>query len=105
LPARVSALNRRAAIVSANLAHLTAVVKPLETVKLEELSDGHVSDMWHEGMALGTAMEEFGEQMDEVSAILEELLATRMREKRVAEFVVESRGGGKGSRRNRTPGL
>jgi hypothetical protein len=77
LPSRVSALNRRAAIVSANLAHLTAVVKPLETTKPDDLSEAHLTDMWEEGICLGKAMEEFREQMEEVSLILEELLVGR----------------------------
>ncbi|KAI4635291.1 uncharacterized protein J4E87_000241 [Alternaria ethzedia] len=77
LPSRVSALNRRAAIVSANLTHLTAVVKPLETIKPDDLSEAHLSDMWEEGVCLGKAMEEFKEQMEEVSLILEELLIGR----------------------------
>jgi hypothetical protein len=77
LPSRVSALNRRAAIVSANLAHLTAVVKPLETTKPDDLSEAHLNDMWEEGVCLGKAMEEFREQMEEVSLILEELLIGR----------------------------
>jgi len=77
LPSRVSALNRRAAIVSANLTHLTAVVKPLETIKPDDLSEAHLSDMWEEGVCLGKAMEEFKEQMEEVSLVLEELLIGR----------------------------
>jgi hypothetical protein len=77
LPSRVSALNRRSAIVSANLAHLTQVVKPLETTKPDDLSEAHLTDMWEEGVCLGKAMEEFKEQMEEVGLILEELLIGR----------------------------
>jgi hypothetical protein len=95
LPSRVQALNRRAAIVQANLAHLTTVVKPLETIKPEELSDNHLSDMWQEGVSLGDAMEEFKKQMEEVSLILEELLASR-RKKMVGGVGIESMRGGSG---------
>lgn len=77
LPARIQALNRRAAIVSTSLAHLTAVVKPLESTKPEEVSDGQLGDMHYEGQVLGEAMEEFKEQMDEVKGMLQELLVSR----------------------------
>jgi hypothetical protein len=83
LPSRVSALNRRAAIVSKNLDHLTAVVKPLEKIKPDDLSESHLSDMWEEGVCLGKAMEEFKEQMEEVSLILEELLIGRKKAMKV----------------------
>ncbi|KAE8857361.1 hypothetical protein PTNB29_08428 [Pyrenophora teres f. teres] len=65
LPSCLLALNRRAAIVSASLAHLTAVVKPLETTKPEELTENQLQDIWEEGAGLGRAMEEFREQMEE----------------------------------------
>ncbi|KNG46103.1 pq loop repeat-containing protein [Stemphylium lycopersici] len=77
LPSRVGALNKRAAIVSANLAHLTAVVKPLETMKREEIVESHLNDIWDEGYALGKAMEEFKEQIDEVSEILRDMTSGR----------------------------
>jgi hypothetical protein len=95
LPSRVQALNRRAAIVSANLAHLTTVVKPLETIKPEELSDNHLHDMWQEGENLGHAMDEFKEQMEEVSLILQELLMSR-RKKMVGGMGIEGMRGGSG---------
>jgi hypothetical protein len=95
LPSRVQALNRRAAIVQANLAHLTTVVKPLETIKPEELSDNYLSDMWQEGVNLGDAMEEFKAQMEEVSQILEELLVNR-RKKMVGGVGIDSMRGGSG---------
>jgi hypothetical protein len=95
LPSRVQALNRRAAIVSANLAHLTTVVKPLETIKPEELSDTHLNDMWQEGENLGHAMDEFKEQMEEVSLILQELLMAR-RKKMVGSVGIEGMRGGSG---------
>ncbi|KAI1572747.1 hypothetical protein PtrEW4_004061 [Pyrenophora tritici-repentis] len=65
LPSRLLALNRRAAIVSAALAHLSAVVKPLETTKSEDLTENQLQDIWEEGVGLGRAMEEFREQMEE----------------------------------------
>jgi hypothetical protein len=96
LPSRVQALNRRAAIVQANLAHLTTVVKPLESIKPEELSDNHLSDMWQEGVSLGDAMEEFKTQMEEVSLILEDLLASRRKKKMVGGIGIENMRGGSG---------
>jgi hypothetical protein len=95
LPSRVQALNRRAAIVHANLAHLTTVVKPLETIKPEELSDNHLRDMWQEGVSLGDAMEEFKAHMEEVSMILEELLISR-KKKMVGSVGIDSMRGGSG---------
>jgi len=53
------------------------VVKPLETTKPEDLSENQLQDMWEEGVGLGMAMEEFREQMEEVSRILEDFLGMR----------------------------
>lgn len=104
LPSRVSALNRRAAIVSANLAHLTAVVAPLESAKPEDLTDVQLSDMWQESVALGNALEEFRGQMEEVGAILEELLGERKRERRWVVFAGRGEGR-KGGERRRALGI
>jgi hypothetical protein len=105
IPSRVQALNRRAAIVSANLAHLTTVVKPLETMKPEELSDNHLNDMYLESANLGNAMEEFREQMEEVSLLLEELLVNK-RKKVVSSVGIEGMRGGSGRAfMRRRPGL
>ena len=79
-----------------SLAHLTAVVKPLETIKPEDLSENQLQDMWEEGLGLGMAMEEFREQMVVVSGILEELLGVRRR---------GSTKGLKGGRRGRGNGV
>jgi hypothetical protein len=77
LPSRIAALNRRAAIVSANLAHLTAVVKPLESTKPENLSKGHLHDLHQEGVGLVEAMGAFEEQMEEVLVVLAGLVGER----------------------------
>ncbi|KAF2024216.1 hypothetical protein EK21DRAFT_94275 [Setomelanomma holmii] len=82
---RVAALNRRAATVSAALAHLTAVVKPLETIKAEKLSQNQLVDMIAEGRYLSQAMEDFGEQLDECWALLTEVVKGRGKREREKE--------------------
>lgn len=81
--------------MSANLAHLTAVAKPLETTTLDAISDELLSDMWEEGQGLGKAMEAFKEQMKEVSGLLQELLLRKreVRKKGGARRRGRSRGG------------
>jgi hypothetical protein len=79
LPSRIAALNRRAAIVSANLAHLTAVVKPLESTKPEKLSQNDLHGMHQEGVGLVEAMGAFEEQMAEVLGILARLVREKRR--------------------------
>ncbi|KAH9882405.1 hypothetical protein J1614_000641 [Plenodomus biglobosus] len=73
LPSRIAALNRRAAIVSANLAHLTTVVKPLETTPLDCLTEAQLLDMEFERAGLEHAMREFREAMGEVGDLLREI--------------------------------
>jgi hypothetical protein len=62
--------------VSTHLVHLTAVVKPLETTKPENLNQGQLWDMHTEGVGLVGALREFEEVMDEVlkglAGVLEE---------------------------------
>jgi hypothetical protein len=82
LPSRIASLNRRAALVSVHLAHLTAVVAPLESTKAEKLNEGQVWDMHAEGVGLVNALKEFEEVVDEV---LRGLLG-----------VLEKRGSGEG---------
>lgn len=77
LPSRISALNRRAAVVSGNLTHLNAVVKPLESTKVHELSDWHIKDLCDEYQCLAEAMTDFVEQMREVYDMMQEVYATR----------------------------
>jgi hypothetical protein len=83
LPSRVAALNRRATIVTAHLAHLTAVVKPLESTKPEKLNQGQLLDMHREGHRLVVALNRFEEQVYEVMQVLTEVL--EMRDERVVE--------------------
>ncbi|KAI8933382.1 hypothetical protein NX059_009996 [Plenodomus lindquistii] len=56
LHSRIAALNRRAAIVSANLAHRTTVGKPLKHTKLNDLTETQLQGMEYEGVGswLGT---------------------------------------------------
>ena len=77
LPSRVRALNRRANIVSATLAHLTTAVKPLETNKREELNDGHLRDIHYETQEVMGALEDFTGQMEEVRLMMQELCSGR----------------------------
>ena len=77
LPSHVSALNRRAATVSAALEHLTSVVKPLESTKAENLSQSHLHDMHAEGVGLIEALHAFEEQTLEMLGTLGEMLRGR----------------------------
>ena len=61
-------------------------------MKPEDLSENHLQDMWEEGVGLGRAMEEFREQMDEVSGILEELLGVRRWRKEIQARRLRGRG-------------
>ncbi|KAH3950602.1 hypothetical protein HBI56_154000 [Parastagonospora nodorum] len=74
LPSRISALNRRAAVVSAQLAHLTAVARPLESTKPERLSETQLYDMHQEGVGLVRALGMFEAQAKEVLEMLADLL-------------------------------
>jgi hypothetical protein len=86
LPSRIAALNRRATLVSTHLAHLTAVVKTLETTKPEHLNQGQLWDMHAEGAGLVSALKEFEEVVDEVLkglvGVLEEREGYRARDGR-----------------------
>ncbi|KAJ4339577.1 hypothetical protein N0V95_007741 [Ascochyta clinopodiicola] len=74
---RVSALNRRGATLSTYLAHLAAVVEPLKSAKVEEMSELHLRDLLQEGHGLQDAMQDFEEQFAEVWAMLEDVVAQR----------------------------
>ncbi|KAF9691221.1 hypothetical protein EKO04_010832 [Ascochyta lentis] len=101
LPARVSALNRRGATLSTYLAHVAAVVEPLKSAKVDEMSELDLRDLMQEGEGLQDAMQNFEEQFAEVWAMLEEVMAQR---KGVVHSLVRGGGGAgedKGSRKGR----
>ncbi|KAL6706261.1 hypothetical protein ACN47E_005996 [Coniothyrium glycines] len=77
LPSRISALNRRAAVVSGSLAHLNAVVKPLEFNKAHEISDWHMKDLCDEYQGVAEAISDFVEQMREVFELMREMNGSR----------------------------
>ena len=78
LPSRVGALSRRGAMLSTNLAHLTAVMEPLTNKKVDDVGERELRDILKEGRGLGEAMNEFEEQFEEVRELMKELV----REKR-----------------------
>jgi type II secretory pathway component PulF len=86
--------------VSATLAHLTAVVKPLETTTPEHLSRSQLADMLAEGAYLEQAMRAFEEQMEEVWEVLRAVVEKRGRrgEEREVAFEAEEWGFGSGAR-------
>jgi hypothetical protein len=77
LPSRTAALNRRAAVVSTALTHLTTVIRPLETVQVRDLTHPQLHDMYRERMELVQAIREFEEQAEEVLEILAQVLTRR----------------------------
>jgi hypothetical protein len=86
IQSRIAALNRRAVIVSAQLAHLTSVVKPLETHKPDTLSQTHLHDMHQEGVGLVNALGMFEKQAEEVLGMLAELLGEGGRRQEVRDW-------------------
>ncbi|UPX19911.1 uncharacterized protein EKO05_0010160 [Ascochyta rabiei] len=100
---RVSALNRRGATLSTYLAHLAAVVEPLKSTKVDEMSELELRDLLHEGQGLRDAMQDFEEQFAEVWAVLEDVMAQR---RGVVRSLLQGEGGdgvseAKGSRKGR----
>jgi hypothetical protein len=77
LPSRIAALNRRVNLVTAHLAQLTTVVKPLESTKPEKLNQRQLWDMQHKGHGLVVALNRFEEQVYEVMQALTEVLDVR----------------------------
>lgn len=89
LPSRISALNRRAAVVSSQLAHLTAVARPLESIKPERLSETQLYDMHQEGVGLVRALGMLEAQAKEVLEMLAELLGGRIEVEKEVDWMWE----------------
>lgn len=77
LPSRVNALHRRGATLSTYLTHLAAVMEPLKSAKVDEMSELDLRDVLQEGPGLHEAMQDFQEQFEEVRDMLRELTIER----------------------------